>query len=99
MTHQPYYGPPPPAVPAPAPARRRPFKRSATNIVVGIVALGGGHISLVAAYGLAVEGDPTAELWAHFGAVLLLGAVTNLGVAAYRVANRIDYLYRNVGGP
>ena len=53
---------------------------------------------LVAALGLAAVGDYTADGWANLGLVLILGAISNLGFAAYRISKRIDYLYRSAGG-
>ena len=105
-------GPPPSAYRTPSPGdvyqgyqqapsqahRPKPLKSGTISVVVGSCLLFTGVLMLVAALGLAAVGDYTADGWANLGLVLILGAISNLGFAAYRISKRIDYLYRSAGG-
>ena len=94
MTHQPHYAAPP-AQPVRAPRR---FKRAAPTLAFGAAALAGGVLSLMAGFGLAATGDPSGVGWMQFAGALFIGGISNLGVAGYRLANRVDYLYQRHGG-
>lgn len=93
--HQPY---PQPPQHHPAPAART-FRKASTPIAFGAGALAVSALSFLAALGMLSAGDPDATVWANFSGAMLLAGITNLGVGAFRVAKRVDYLYRNVGGP
>lgn len=52
----------------------------------------------MAGFGLAATGDPNGVGWMQFAGALFIGGISNLGVAGYRLATRVDYLYQRHGG-
>ncbi len=83
----------------PATKASRRFKPATTGIIVGALALAGGILAIMAGLGLMVtEPGGDGVTWATTGGVLLMTGIGNLGVAGYRLASRVDFLYRRAGG-